>query len=339
MALGPAERRVFEEAASALYETVVAGAGLAADDPGVAEGGEHREAFTLLRELGLLMFDAEEGRWVAVDPSTVQAQVVAPMGLQGAQLIAESADWARAFSSLAHVWRRSPQSARGPFTELRGAAIGPFLTSLVADAESELLTAQPNFNRNVDALDQSYDAEAAAMSRGVSVRMLYQHSARRSTATHRYVAAITSEGAQVRTLDEFFERLIVVDRRIAVIPGTDGLATAVAVREPSVVAYLVDVFERSWERGRPFTNRESSIVRDIAEEQRAMTMRMLIEGRADPSGAKRLGVSPRTYAAYVADLKNEFEVETRFQLGYAMGSAGVTGRESVEDEPGSDAGQ
>ncbi|MGN0062607.1 MAG: LuxR family transcriptional regulator [Nocardioides sp.] len=331
MPLGPAERRIFEGDASALYESIVAGAGLAGDDPGVADGGEHRVAFDLLRELGLVMFDAEEGRWLPVDPSTVQAQVVAPMGLQGAQLIAESADWARAYSSLAHVWRRSPQAARGPFTELRGQAIGPFLTSLVADAESELLTAQPNFNRNVDALDQSYDAEAAAMQRGVAVRMLYQHSARRSTATHRYVAAITSEGAEVRTLDEFFERLIVVDRRIAVIPGSDGLATAVAIREPSVVAYLVDVFERSWERGRPFTNRESSIVRDIAEEQRAMTMRMLIEGRADPAGAKRLGVSPRTYAAYVADLKTEFEVETRFQLGYAMGSAGVTGREGVDE--------
>ena len=114
--------------------------------------------------------------------------------------------------------------------------------------------------------------------------------------------------------------------------GKEGLATAVAVREPSVVAYLVDVFERSWERGRAFTNRESTIVRDIAAEQRAMTIRMLIEGRADPVGAKRLGVSPRTYAAYVADLKNEFEVETRFQLGYEMGRAGVDGQETTADE-------
>jgi hypothetical protein len=55
---------------------------------------------------------------------------------------------------------------------------------------------------------------------------------------------------------------------------------------------------------------------------------MLLEGRADPAGAKRLGVSPRTYAAYVADLKSEFEVETRFQLGYEMGKRGISGREA-----------
>ncbi len=163
------------------------------------------------------------------------------------------------------------------------------------------------------------------------MRTLYQHAARRGADTRKYVAAVTAAGAEVRTLDEFFNRLIVVDRRIAVIPGHEGLATAMVISEPSMVGYLVDMFERHWERARPFTNSESSLMRDIAAEQRAMTIRMLLEGRADPAGAKRLGVSPRTYAAYVADLKNEFEVETRFQLGYEMGKRGISGREN--DEP------
>ena len=89
-----------------------------------------------------------------------------------------------------------------------------------------------------------------------------------------------------------------------------------------MVAYLVDVFERSWERARPFTNRDVTVVKEIAAEQRAMTIRMLIEGHSDPVSAKRLGVSPRTYAGYVADLKEEFEAETRFQLGYTLGRLG-----------------
>jgi hypothetical protein len=100
------------------------------------------------------------------------------------------------------------------------------------------------------------------------------------------------------------------------------------INDKSTVAYLVDMFERHWERARPFTSSETSLMRDIAAEQRAMTIRMLLEGRADPAGAKRLGVSPRTYAAYVADLKSEFEVETRFQLGYEMGKRGISGREA-----------
>ena len=70
-------------------------------------------------------------------------------------------------------------------------------------------------------------------------------------------------------------------------------------------------------------------MKDIAAEQRAMTIRMLIEGHADPVSAKRLGVSPRTYAGYVADLKEEYEAETRFQLGYAMGQQGISGHEDI----------
>ena len=99
------------------------------------------------------------------------------------------------------------------------------------------------------------------------------------------------------------------------------------------MAYLVDIFERSWERGRPFTNRDTSLLKDIAAEQRAMTMRMLIEGHSDPVSAKRLGVSPRTYAGYVADLKADYDAQTRFQLGYMMGRMGVSGQEEIVEDP------
>ncbi len=49
---------------------------------------------------------------------------------------------------------------------------------------------------------------------------------------------------------------------------------------------------------------------------------MLTEGHSDSASAKRVGVSTRTYASYVAALKQEFGVETRFQLGLAMGTRG-----------------
>jgi hypothetical protein len=220
----------------------------------------------------------------------------------------------------------------GPFAEIRGlATIGNFLASLVSDAEEELLTAQPQYRRGVKQLDAGVGArDIAALKRGVKLRTHYQHAARRSADTRKYVAAVTAAGAEVRTLDEFFNRLIVVDRRVALIPSHEGTDAAMVISDKSMVGYLVDMFERHWERARPFTSSETSLVRDIAAEQRAMTIRMLLEGRADPVGAKRLGVSPRTYAAYVADLKSEFEVETRFQHGNEMGKRGISGRETDE---------
>ncbi len=329
---GPEDRELFESRASALYEELVADGGIKEDDPRLAPDAADRPAFDLLLELGLVGPDRESPIFVPVDPSSVQSRVVSPLGQEGARLLDESSLWARAFGSLSQAWRRSPHPSSGPFTVVHDEAIDPFIAGLVAECEDEMLTAQPQTGRDAKSLAAAAVRDTALLERGTRMRTLYQHSARRSSITHKYVAAVTARGAEVRTLDEFFNRIIIIDRRIAVIPAQEDLSAAIAIREPSVVVYLADIFERTWERARPFTNRETSMMKDIAAEQRAMTIRMLIEGHADPVSAKRLGVSPRTYAGYVADLKAEYEAETRFQLGYTMGQQGVSGREH-NDEP------
>ena len=332
---GPEERALFEDEATKLYEEICQRGGIAASDYRIAEDGELHRAFALLVDMGLVIHDSEQDGYVAEDPTSVQSRVVSPLSQQAARLLAESSQWSAAFSSLTQSWRRAPQSTgSGSITYLRGAVITTFLEQLLSECEEEMLTAQPQAGRDPRYLAKAALRDIELLERGAKMRTLYQHSARRSSVTHKYVAAVSARGAEVRTLDEFFNRLIVVDRRVAVIPHQEQVGVAVIVREPAVVEYLVDVFERSWERGRPFTNRETSLLKDIAAEQRAMTMRMLIEGHSDPVSAKRLGVSPRTYAGYVADLKAEYDAETRFQLGYTMGRRGISGREDVdEDDP------
>jgi hypothetical protein len=328
--LGPEERELFETGAAPLYEEAAVSGGLPDSDPRITKGGPQRAALDLLVSMNLLARDRANQRYVPVDPATVQSHVVGPLSQQGAELLNESSEWARAFGQLSQAWRRSPTASRGPISEFRDAAIGTFIAGAVAEAEFELLTAQPQADRDRQraSLKAALERDSAALDRGVKMRTLYQHSARRNTPTREYVAEVSALGAEVRTLDEFFNRMIVVDRRLAIIPGNPDLSVAMAVREPGLVAYLADVFERAWERARPFTNSERSMMNDIAREQRAMTIRMLIEGHSDPVSAKRLGVSARTFAGYVADLKSEYDAETRFQLGYTMGQMGVSGLES-----------
>ncbi len=326
--LGPEERELFETVATPLYEEAAVSGGLPDSDPRIVPEGALRPALDLLVSLNLLVHDRSAAQYVPVDPSTVSSHVVSPMSQQGAELLNESSEWARAFGQLSQSWRRSPSSARGPISEFHDGAIGTFIEGAVREAEVELLTAQPQTARDSSArLAVAAEREKAALDRGVTMRTLYQHSARRHAPTRAWVAEVTAHGAEVRTLDEFFNRMIVIDRRLAIIPGAADLTVAMAIREPGLVTYLVDVFERAWERARPFTNTERSMMHDIAKEQRAMTIRMLIQGHSDPVSAKRLGVSARTFAAYVADLKDEYDAETRFQLGYTMGQAGVSGRE------------
>jgi hypothetical protein len=325
---GPDDRDLLRSDAARLYEEIVAQGGIKESDPRIVATAAERPAFDLLLGLGLISPDREAGVFHAVDPGTVQSRVVAPLGQEGARLLDESSQWAQAFASLAQLWRKTAASGRGPFTLVHNEAINPFIEGLVAECEEEVLTAQPQTGRNRRALAQAAVRDTAMLERGMTMRTLYQHSARRHAVTRKYVAEVTALGAEVRTLDEFFNRMIIIDRRIAVIPAQEDVRSAMAIREPSIVAYLADIFERTWERGRPFTmSRETSTMSGIAGEQRAMTIRMLIEGHSDPVSAKRLGVSVRTYAGYVADLKEEYEADTRFQLGYTMGTTGVSGNE------------
>ena len=324
---GPEERALFETQGTALYEEIAEAGGLPDADDRIQPGGELHEAFNLLVALSLIQHDRNTSRWVAEDPNSVHARVVSPLSHEAVKLLEASSQWARAFGVLSQSWKKAPSSSTGPFTYLHDYAIDPFLAALVADCEQEMLTAQPQTGRNLHLMPTGVLRDTALLERGAKIRTLYQHSARRNAITRKYVAAVTDRGAEVRTLDEFFNRIIVIDRRLAIIPGSGGPATALVIREPHLLAYLVDIFERTWERSRPFTNRGSAAQRDIAHEQRQMTIRMLIEGHSDPVSAKRLGVSARTFAGYVADLKEEYDSETRFQLGYTMGQAGVSGRE------------
>ncbi len=317
MQQGTARRALLEGAAGEIFREAVTRGVLVTEDARFAPGHPDHEAVELLIDLGLLR--RAEGGWVAVDPAAIQSGVVAPMGRQAVDLLAESAAWADTFGSLGQAFRRTPVGV-SPIEEVRGLPhINRFLEAAVDDCETELLTAQPAGARSAVVLQQAVDRDLRTIERGVQMRTLYQHTARRSKATREYVDLMIAHGAQVRTLDEFFNRLIVIDRRLAIIPG-EAPDVAVAIRDTNLVSYLADVFDRSWERAHEYYERTSSSDSDIAAEVRQLTVRMLTEGHSDPASAKRVGVSTRTYASYVAALKEEYGVETRFQLGYAMGS-------------------
>jgi hypothetical protein len=297
---GAAHRRLLQTDAGDLYQKVVLEGSISSDDARIVQGGPHHEGLTFLVDLGLLAFDPPTSSYLPVDPATVQARVVAPMGQRAAELLAESTDWANSFAELGLAYRRTAP-ADLPIVELRGLPnINRFLVAAVGDAQQELLTAQADGARSAAILEEAIERDQRALERGV----------------------------RMRTLDEFFNRLIVVDRRLAIVPGTEP-HVAVAIHDAGLVAYLVDIFERYWERARGFTDRELSTEREVADDVHNMTVRMLVEGHSDNASAKRMGVSTRTYAGYVASLKAEYGVETRFQLGYAIGQ-----QEDREQPPG-----
>ncbi|WP_435612954.1 LuxR family transcriptional regulator [Streptomyces sp. bgisy159] len=251
--------------------------------------------------------------------------------------VAEQADWAPTAPRPEPGVRPLPTgsgTAHSAFRYLYGLPdINSAIQNELDGARSEILTAQPDGSRPHAVLRDALAAVRRQLAAGVAMRTLYQHSTRFDEPTKQYVKAVTEFGVQVRTLPEFFERLIIIDRTVAFIPGSRDRRTAVLVREPALVGFLTDVFTRQWDRAEPFPFvpvRAAEAAGDVMPDMRETIRKLLIEGRSDKEIARRLGLSLRSLQTHVARFKDDYGAQHRLQLGYLMALS-----DQMPGEPGS----
>ncbi|MFG2607180.1 LuxR family transcriptional regulator [Streptomyces sp. NPDC048514] len=188
-------------------------------------------------------------------------------------------------------------------------------------ARHEILMAQPDVPGPGTGPDGAHAVIRDPLTRGVAMRTLFQHSSRFSEPTKRYVQRVMEYGVEVRTLPEFFDRLIIVDGETAFIAGGEHRPGAVLIRDRAVVAFLADVFEKAWVRaGRfPFRPvRAADAAGEVVPDLRRAIKSLLIEGRSDKAIARRLGMSLRSVQGHIAALREQYGAQHRFQLGYRM---------------------
>ncbi|WP_189594504.1 helix-turn-helix domain-containing protein [Streptomyces massasporeus] len=199
----------------------------------------------------------------------------------------------------------------------------------------EVLTAQPGGVRNPEVLADALPRDRRMLERGVSMRTLYQRTTRYNQPARAYVEEVTALGAEVRTSTELFNRLIIFDRETAFIPDHTDPAAAVVIREPSIVAFLLDVFERSWQAGDAFdtgsNDRESS--RSISGDVKRSILKLLAEGLKDEVIARRLGMSVRTCRKHIAAIMLQLGATSRFQGGYVTHRLGLLDNPDQNDAP------
>ncbi|MER5215115.1 LuxR family transcriptional regulator [Streptomyces sp. NPDC002838] len=189
-------------------------------------------------------------------------------------------------------------------------------------AKREILTAQPDEPGPGATLDWGYAAVRDPLTRQVAMRTLFQHSARFSEPTKKYVQKVMEHGSvEVRTLPEFFDRLIVVDGEVAFIPGAERPHSAAMIRDGAVIAFLRGVFEKAWVRAERFPFRPvraADAAREVVPDVRQAIKALLVEGRSDKAIARRLGMSLRSVQGHIASLREQYGAQHRFQLGYRM---------------------
>jgi len=193
----------------------------------------------------------------------------------------------------------------------------------------EVLTSQPGGGRSVEVLEDAISRDEDMLDRGVSMRSIYQHTARYDGPTLAYVERVSALGAQIRTLGDGLMRMIVFDREIGIMEVRGDRSSAVVIREPNIVDFMGTAFDRAWITAEPFPlSAARDDVRQVSNELSRLITTLLAEGRDDKSIARRLGMSERTCQRYVREILSQVGARTRFQAGYLISAAQASARET-----------
>lgn len=232
-----------------------------------------------------------------------------------------------AVMSADRVYQDEQRKAVPPVRLLQGAdVISAALEQAVHNCREELLTAQPGGGRSSELLGRALPRDVDLNARGVRQRTLYQHTVRTHGPTLSYIEQITAVGAEVRTLDEVFERIIICDRSIGFIPDDrhERRTAALVVEHPGIIGFLVKVFEHAWERAEPVgASPAKQRPKVLTEATRHTVLRLMVDGYTDDAIASRLGMSPRTVANHIKKTAEVLGSRSRAQLAYLIAQAGL----------------
>lgn len=271
--------------------------------------------------------DGAPDRWSAVSPRAATARTLAPLALR----VRETHDQMDRLRVLlegllpeyeAGAAHRDRDGVDALEVVTDPDALQNLIRELIASAESEVLTCHPGGGRPPATLEQAVVRDEAMLARGVRMRTLYQHTARYSRPTAAYVDRVTALGSQVRTVGDGLMRMIIVDRHTGLMEVTDDVSAALVVREPNVVHFMVQAFERSWAEAEPFaTTVGPDQARSISDELRQTIVRLLAQGLEDKVIARRLGMSERTCQRHIAEIMRAVGAKSRFQAGFLLSAA------------------
>lgn len=196
-------------------------------------------------------------------------------------------------------------------------AIQARLEVLAREVTEECLSVMPGGAQSQASLDASRPLDESAMRRGVHLLTLYQDSVRHDPATLAYARWMTQHTGVVRTCPVLPPRMLVFDRRAAVVPidPANTRLGALHTTEPGIVASLVALFEQTWASAVPLgADRVKDDDTGLNDSEREL-LRLLATGLTDEVAGRRLGISARSVRRVMAALMERLEASSRFEAG------------------------
>ncbi|MFC8448403.1 LuxR C-terminal-related transcriptional regulator [Kitasatospora sp. NPDC057223] len=306
-----------DTAARDLYLTILrAGGRLLASDVRDAD----RDTVSQLVALGLLVLNIADAAYSAVNPRAVSERISSDLRTTGTRLLLRAEQLPDLLGDLTQAYEAAPRNIdrSGAVQHVHGMSeIRHLVSRLAQDYRQEVLACQPGGARPPEHLGDSLNQARDYLGHGGAMRTIYEPAARLHGPTAEYCARAAALGGGIRLLDQPFKRLLIFDRTVAVIPASADNTSATFIEDPAMVEFLVGFFEQQWQQAEGVD--WAAVVNGTAESQLpAQIGRLLSQGLTQKSIANRLGLSERTVAGHISRLREQYDADTLFQLGWQM---------------------
>ncbi len=179
----------------------------------------------------------------------------------------------------------------------------------------------------VEPVDRQLAVQASQLRRGVSYRTIYDETSLGTTEKLIQARELASQGEQSRVLADVPLKLVVSDRKIALVPFV--LATeqeTMVLQSSALLDGLITLFELLWQRATPLWSpgpRQPGP--GTLTEEDELLLALSAAGLTDEAVARRLGVAQRTVERRMRRVMNLLGAQTRFQAGLQAARLGILG--------------
>ncbi|HEY7142692.1 MAG TPA: helix-turn-helix domain-containing protein [Streptosporangiaceae bacterium] len=217
------------------------------------------------------------------------------------------------------------EPADADITQVHGLdAIRVKLEQLAYETQHQLLSLMPGGPQSRDNMAASRPLDEMLLARGVEILTVYLDSVSNEPHSRQYVKWLTDSGGQVRTTTTLPLRLLICDRKVAIVPLIpDRSEVGIAIlRGDGPVTAMCVLFDQIWQGATPFGEARTARDDPAPTQQELAVVRLLAQGYTDEIISRKLGVSPRTAGRLASDLMSKLGARSRFQAGVRAAERG-----------------
>ncbi|RZS44310.1 sugar-specific transcriptional regulator TrmB [Herbihabitans rhizosphaerae] len=192
------------------------------------------------------------------------------------------------------------------------------LEELAFFTRSTVYAVQPGGALSEEMLNASRPLDLRALRRGVDMRIIYNTTFLADQYCRDYLRDIVAAGAAVRITDDSLDRMIIMDKRVVVVPidpDRSHLGGQI-VRQPGLVMGFMRLFDQLWDAARPLPWADEEDERAfVPTDEDRQVLALLASGSTDETAARAAGISVRHLRRRVAKLMERLDAGSRFEAG------------------------